>query len=162
MTFVPDRKSTLLCAIVSASTSYKIRARPYKSSDVISLKYTRSILIVSWVIFRFDSRFQSAEWISRFLDFRLDFWISIGFLDFRLDFCRQCTRFLSWRTPRINSLPWKFLTGLLQGSVIIFAQCSSCSACIFNHGHAPPVMNLAETRLDHKVAMNARAKNSCS
>ena len=50
---------------------------------------------------------------SGFLDFKVDFWIYdwisefqsgfldfIGFLDFRLDFCRQCMRFLSWRTPR--------------------------------------------------------------
>jgi len=41
--------------------------------------------------------FWISEWIS---GFQLDFWILIGFLDFRLDFCRQCTRFLSWRTPR--------------------------------------------------------------
>ena len=65
-------------------TSYIIRARPCKHSDVISLKYT-------------DTRGGSLDWISRFqsgfLDFRLDFWISewisgfqSGFLDFRVDF----------------------------------------------------------------------------
>ena len=85
-------------------TAYIIRARPCKHSDVISLKYT-------------DIRGGSLDWISGFqsgfLDFKVDFWISdwisgfqsgfldfVGFLDFRLDFCRQCTRFLSWRTPR--------------------------------------------------------------
>ena len=51
----------------------------------------RSILIVSWVIFRLD--FQISEWISGFqigfLNFRVDFWVSdwisgfqSGFLDF--------------------------------------------------------------------------------
>ena len=47
--------------------------------------------------------FWISKWISGFqigfLDFRVDFWIS---LDFGLDFCRQCTRFLSWRIPRDN------------------------------------------------------------
>ena len=33
-------KGHLLCADVSAITSYKVRACPCKSSDVISLKYT--------------------------------------------------------------------------------------------------------------------------
>ena len=65
-------------------TSYIIRARPCKHSDVISLKYT-------------DIRGGSLDWISGFqsgfLDFKVDFWISkwisgfqIGFLDFRVDF----------------------------------------------------------------------------
>ena len=93
-------------------TSYIIRARPCKHSDVISLKYT-------------DIRGGSLDWISGFqsgfLDFKVDFWISdwisgfqsgfldfVGFLDFRLDFCRQCTRFLSWRTPR-QKLLWVWL-----------------------------------------------------
>ena len=62
--------------------------------------------------FQVDFGFQNG-----FLDFKVDFWISkwisgfqsgfldfVGFLDFRLDFCRQCTRFLSWRTPRCDSL----------------------------------------------------------
>ena len=48
MTFVPDRKSVgykghLLCADVSAITSYKTvhaRVNPVMQSDVISLKYT--------------------------------------------------------------------------------------------------------------------------
>jgi len=43
MTFVPKSvgyKGHLLCTDVSAITSYKIRARPCKSSNVISLKYT--------------------------------------------------------------------------------------------------------------------------
>ena len=57
----------------------------------------RTILIESWV---------------EFPDFRVDFWISqwisgfqLGFLDFSLDFCRQCTRFFSWRTPRFPVMP---------------------------------------------------------
>jgi len=33
-------KGHLLCTDANAITSYKIRARPCKSSDVISLKYT--------------------------------------------------------------------------------------------------------------------------
>ena len=45
--------------------------------------------------------FRISEWISGFQigfpDFRVDFWISDN-----LDFCRQCTRFLSWRTPRAS------------------------------------------------------------
>ena len=44
--------------------------------------------------------FRISDWIPVF---HVDFWISgfhSGFLDFRLDFCLQCTRFLSWRTPR--------------------------------------------------------------
>ena len=82
-------------------TSYIIRARHYK---LISLKYT-------------DIRGGSLDWISGFqsgfMDFKVDFWVSdwisgfqsgfldfVGFLDYRLDFCRQCTRFYSWRTPR--------------------------------------------------------------
>ena len=48
----------------------------------------RSILIVSWVIFRLD--FRISEWISGFqsgfLDFRLDFWISEWISGFQLDF----------------------------------------------------------------------------
>ena len=43
MTFVPnqkDRSGTKIICCASAITSYKIRARPCKSSDVISLKYT--------------------------------------------------------------------------------------------------------------------------
>ena len=53
---------------------------------------------IGFLDFNWISGFQSG-----FLDFRVDFnWISIGFLDFRLDFCRQCTRFLSWRTPRVS------------------------------------------------------------
>ena len=55
-------------------TSYIIRARPCKHSDVISLKYT-------------DIRGGSLDWISGFqsgfldfrLDFRVDFWISLDF-----------------------------------------------------------------------------------
>ena len=66
-------------------TSYIIRARPCKHSDVISLKYTdiRGGSFLDWI-----SGFQS-----RFPDFRVDFWISkwisgfqSGFLDFRVDF----------------------------------------------------------------------------
>ena len=55
-------------------TSYIIRARPCKHSDVISLKYT-------------DIRGGSLDWISGFqsgfLDFRLDFWISEWISGFR-------------------------------------------------------------------------------
>jgi len=44
MTFVPDRNwsgtKVIVCADVRAITSYKIRAHPCKSSDVITLKYT--------------------------------------------------------------------------------------------------------------------------
>ena len=54
--------------------------------------------------------FWISDWISGFhsgfLDFTVDFWISAwisGFLDFSLDFCRRCTRFLSWRTPRYDN-----------------------------------------------------------
>ena len=52
---------SLLCTDVIAITSYKIRGRPCKSSDVISLKYT-DIRGVSWIIFRLD--FRISEWIS--------------------------------------------------------------------------------------------------
>ena len=41
-----------------------------------------------WISLGFLARFRV-----RFLDFSLDFWISLGFLDFLLDFYRRCTRF---------------------------------------------------------------------
>ena len=104
MTFVPDRKSV---GYKGHLTNIHNPCTPVKNSDVISLKYT-------------DIRGGSLDWISGFqsgfLDFKVDFWISdwisgfqigfldfVGFLDFRLDFCRQCTRFLSWRTPRSHT-----------------------------------------------------------
>ena len=83
MTFVPDRKiGRVQRSFDLMLTSYIIRARPCKHSDVISLKYTdiRGGAL-DWI-----SGFQSA-WISGFqsgfLDFKVDFWISDWISGFR-------------------------------------------------------------------------------
>ena len=62
-------------------TSYIIRARPCKHSDVISLKYTDIRGGLDFRILEWISGFQSG-----FLDFRLDFWISDWISGFQIGF----------------------------------------------------------------------------